>query len=343
MRLFSALFITIALATPVLFSQSRPSASRKDPEILAILDGNRTITRREIDGLIGEKLIRLQRQIYELRRQTLNSLINRLVMEDEARRRGITLEDLKRELVPAAHDVPAEKIDSVLREYGEAVSNLDEQELRERIRLDLETNGRISRYAEAVENLKKNRRIEILIEEPEPFRIEVDQTGPRRGPDRAPVTIVEFSDFQCPYCKKATEITARLIEKYGERIAVVYKHSPSPGHPRAFAAARAAVCADEQKRFWEYHDSLFAAGDLSDSALLDLAVLTGLDGESFSRCLASPRSAEAVERDIRLASQIGVRGTPHFIINGQSLAGAREIEAFTRIIDREIAGRRNRP
>ncbi|MGE0102348.1 MAG: thioredoxin domain-containing protein [Blastocatellales bacterium] len=339
MRLFSALFITIALATPVLLSQSRPPASRTDQETLAVIDGDRRITRREVDGLIGEKLTKLQRQIYELRRQTLNSEINRLVLEDEARRRGLTVEALKRELVPAAYDVPAEKIDSVLREYGEAVSNLDQQELRERIRLDLETNGRISRYAEAVENLKKNRRIEILIEEPEPFRIEIDQTGPRRGPARAPVTIVEFSDFQCPYCKKATQITARLIQMYGDRIAVVYKHSPSPSHPQAFAAARAAVCAAEQNRFWEYHDSLFAADDLSDRSLLGLAASAGLEGEAFSRCLASPRSTEAVERDLRLASRIGVRGTPHFVINGQSLAGAREIEAFTRIIDREIAGR----
>ncbi len=336
MRFNPIYMFAIAFATPLILHQSLFGQTPNRDGNLAVIDDSRAITQREVDEMLGHKLYLLQKQIYEMRRNALNALITKSILTIEARRRGMPVEAFKRSLFPATLDIPSDRIEDAYREYGDALGALDESEVKERIRLDLETNAKMSHYIEAVEELKKNTKLEIYLDEPELPVLMVDQDGPRRGGKDAQVTIVVFSDFQCHFCRKAAATMDELLRTYGDRIALVYKHSPSPGHPRALAAARASVCAGEQGKFWDFHDRVFASDDLSDSGLESIASSAGIDREQFRLCLRSPHSAEVVERDRQEARRIGLRGTPYFVINGRSLPGAVEIQTFRKIIDREM-------
>lgn len=158
-----------------------------------------------------------------------------------------------------------------------------------------------------------------------------------RGPAAAPVTIVEWSDYQCPYCKRAQEILARLQAEFPETVKIAFKDFPLRSHDRALPAALAARCAGAQGRYWEYHDLLFVAQpDFSRDQLVGYARRLGLDAAPFTDCLDSARFQEAVLADQREGRDAGVRATPTFFINGRKIEGALPIEAFREAIQRAL-------
>jgi protein-disulfide isomerase len=162
--------------------------------------------------------------------------------------------------------------------------------------------------------------------------------APTRGPAGAPVTIVEFGDFHCSYCERAQQTLARVQERYGDQVTLVFKHLPLRQHPDAPAAHAAAEAAHRQGRFWEMHDLLFAdPRDLDREKLSGFARQLGLDVERFERDSASASVRERVEADLREAQQLGINGTPTFYVNGRLLAGAQPFEAFEGMIDQELA------
>jgi protein-disulfide isomerase len=163
---------------------------------------------------------------------------------------------------------------------------------------------------------------------------------PAWGPEDAPVLMIEFSDFQCPYCGRFHQETYPLIrENYGDRIRFVYRDFPlSSIHPDAFLAAQAADCANEQGDFWAYHDLLFSnQEDLSRTALDGFAVQLGLDTEVFGQCLDVGRYEQEVIRDAQDAQTYGIQGTPTFFINGRPIVGAQPYTVFQAIIEEELA------
>jgi protein-disulfide isomerase len=169
--------------------------------------------------------------------------------------------------------------------------------------------------------------------------VNVDATGPSRGPADAKVTVIEFSDYQCPFCKRAEPTVQALLQKYPTQVRLVYRHMPLDGlHPRARAAAIAAVCAEQQGKFWEYHDALFQNQQaLSDTDLDKYAADLGLDAGKFKTCRQDPATETRVNTDAAAARQAGLTGTPAFFVNGILISGARPIEDFTRWIDQELA------
>jgi protein-disulfide isomerase len=163
-----------------------------------------------------------------------------------------------------------------------------------------------------------------------------------RGPADAPVTIVEFTDYQCVFCRRHVETTyPALLAHYGDDIKYVVRHFPiSEAHPRAAQAAEAAECAGDQGRFFEYHETLFRySRELSDENLVSYARGLGLDVAGFQRCLDSGRKAGIVEQDIQDGLVRGVMGTPTFFINGKIMFGAQPEDIFRRVIDRALADR----
>src|SRR5438445_1293751 len=146
------------------------------------------------------------------------------------------------------------------------------------------------------------------------------------GPE---VTVTEFSDFQCRYCQRAAVVVEQLRKSYGDNVQFVFKQMPLPMHQYAFKAAEAAVIAQQQGKFWEYHDRLFAATDLSVDALKTMAAEVGLDLNKFNQALDSPATRAAVEKDIEEAKQLGVRGTPTFFVNGKIVRGAATLARLT--------------
>ncbi len=195
-------------------------------------------------------------------------------------------------------------------------------------------------YTERVEeNLKGSLSEQLLAEDPDTYRVPVDGS-PVWGGDEALVTLVEFSDFECPYCKRAHPTVQQLKQKYGDQLRVVFKHLPLPFHDRALPAARIADAVYRQKgagAFWQTAEALFGGEDLSDDALLRVATKAGLTPQQAREALDGESSNARIERDTDLADDVKARGTPHFFINGKRLTGARPLSHFEAIIDAELA------
>jgi protein-disulfide isomerase len=165
--------------------------------------------------------------------------------------------------------------------------------------------------------------------------------APARGPANAKVTLVVFSDFQCPFCARGAELVRHLESRYSGQLRVAFKHLPLPMHPDARLAAAASIAASEQGRFWEFHDRLFSQqqrGDLSKEGLEKHADAVGLSVSQFQRALQDPQILRAVDADAEEAARLGISGTPTFFINGIKVVGAQSVDVFARIIDRELQG-----
>ena len=305
--------------------------------VIAVINGRQSITWKEVDEAAGAQLVGLLEKVYGLRKKALDDLITKILLEDEAKTRGVTTELLKQELLPTAANVHQSQVDRFYAEHRDAFGTLGEEEAKQRVRMDMETRERLEAFKKAVQHLKTKARITTYLALPPAPVVSVDSTGPSKGPAGGSVTIVEFSDFQCPYCKTATATLEQVQRAYPDQVRLVFKHSPLPIHPEAFMAAQAAVCAEEQNKFWEYHDRLFSSSDFSRQALKSYANELKLDSKSFETCLESEASRTAVSKDLQEAKKIGVQGTPTFVINGRVMRGAISLEAFKAAIDQELA------
>jgi protein-disulfide isomerase len=182
--------------------------------------------------------------------------------------------------------------------------------------------------------------VKVFLAAPPVFRADVNLTGaPVRGNAAAPVTVVEFSDFHCPFCRQVQPVLTQLLQKYNGRVRLVYKDMPLDAlHGQARGVAEAGRCAAEQGRFWEFHDKVYANGpDGSAPTMQRLAQEAGVDVNKFESCRTSRKFQAGVEKDVQEGTELGINGTPGFFINGRFLSGAQPIEAFTRIIDQELA------
>ncbi|MBK8315962.1 MAG: DsbA family protein [Acidobacteria bacterium] len=236
--------------------------------------------------------------------------------------------------------ISQKQIEEAFSETTSLQTGLAEDEMKERLRLDLENQIKIKTFQTRLQELRNRTGIEIYLSEPEPPLIRISDEGPSSGSPSSPVTIVEFSDFQCPFCKRASETVRELARLYDGKVRIVFKHFPLSNHPDAFKAAQASVCADEKGKFWEYHDRLFNSQNLSDESLRKIAADIGLETKDFNACLESSRSKEQVMKNIQEGRKIGIQGTPFFTINGRPVRGAQDISEFRRIIDRQLAGER---
>ena len=178
-------------------------------------------------------------------------------------------------------------------------------------------------------------------EEPQFVRYDIPSEGfPSIGPANAPITIVEFSDYQCPFCRRWHEqVYEPLLAAYPGQIKLVYRHLPLTSiHPDAFAAAEAAMCAGDQDAYWPYHEKLFSSETLGAQIYIQYAQELSLDVEAFQTCMAEGKFRDAIQADSDFAVNLGVRSTPTFFINGLAIVGAQPLEVFQQVIDKELAG-----
>lgn len=162
--------------------------------------------------------------------------------------------------------------------------------------------------------------------------------APVRGPEDAPITIVEFSDFQCPFCSRVHPTLQKLLATYPDKLRLVFKHNPQPIHPDAALAHRASLAAEQQDQFWEMHDKLFTSGrDLSRPTLVEHARDLDLDIVRFKRDLDSTVLIAQLDREVGEAEALGITGMPTFFINGRVVSGAQPYENFKALIEREAS------
>jgi protein-disulfide isomerase len=313
------------------------SASAKS-DALAEVEGV-AITSEEIDKSLGVQLSKLQEQIYNLKRQRLDATIAEVLLVNEAAKRGITVAALLDAEVTAKVGVVTEQEIDTFYEANKARLKGDETSLREQIRSYLQTQKLSPERDAFLRRLRSRASVAVYLKPPPAPKIEMNlASAPFVGAADAKVTIVEFSDFHCPFCKRVEDTLAQIRERYGDRVKLVWRDNPIDQlHPQSRKAHEAARCAAEQDKFWEYHRALFAGTPKPPDQLKPLAQQAGLDLERFDQCVASARYQAVVQKDVEEGLRLGVNGTPAFFINGRMLSGAQPIESFVRIIEDELA------
>jgi protein-disulfide isomerase len=305
-------------------------------ETVATVAGE-SISREDVEKRVRPQLIEIENNRYEVLEQGLSEAIAEKLLDKEAKARGVSVEALRKTEI--ADKVPAPTDEMIQQLYDANKAQLGDQtfeELKPKITEYLAAQGAATREGEFIEELKKKHATTITLAPP---KVEVDTAGraSRGGDSTAPVTIVAFSDYECPYCKRAEATVAQVMENYGKEVRYVMRDFPLPFHANAHAAAQAARCAGDQGKYWEYNDKMFQAADLQTSALQQTATDLQLDRTKFDECLSSGKYKAQVDADIAAGSEVGVNGTPAFFINGRMISGAQPFEKFKEIIDAEIA------
>jgi protein-disulfide isomerase len=340
-RLRSSVFALGALSLSLLGAAAcnrgatKPASSvtATDSSMVVALIGSQPITLADLDHAAGRKL-------FEVREQALDQLITTKVLEEVAKKSGQSEQDYLRKQVEAK--VPEVSVDEAKQffeankaQLGGGLGDKPFEEVKDIIVKGLTGQKRQGAVASVLEDLKQKAGVKVLLRAP---KVQVAADGPSKGPKDAKVTIVEFSDFQCPYCNRGRQVIEEVLAKYPNNVRVVFRDFPLDFHDKAQKAAEAAHCAEDQSKFWPLHDFMFSNQDKLDvEGLKKAARDLGLDGNTFDNCLTSGKYAQVVAKNMKDGQTAGVTGTPAFFINGSFLNGAQPFEKFKAEIDKALA------
>jgi protein-disulfide isomerase len=279
---------------------------------------------------------RLGQALYLARRAALDEIVGNQLMDQEAKARGIDRAALVEKEIASGVKTPSDSDITAWYQANPArVQGAPLEQVRTPIRsllIQQRMNDAREHFLDSVKT-----RIPVSVRLEPPRETVADAGHPSKGPSDAPIVMVEFSDFQCPFCQRAEPTVEQVLKTYGNKIRFVYRHYPLPNHPDARPAAEAAVCAEQQGRFWQYHEQLFAHSNrLSSGDLKAHAAAAGLDEKKFAECVDGHQTKSRVDADVKDAEAAGVSGTPAFFINGRMLDGAQPFETFKLLIDEEL-------
>jgi protein-disulfide isomerase len=327
------LLLTVLLAGVVSPSLTL-AAPVEIPAIVATVQ-DQQISAEELTAALRSELLRLDMERYQIMKQKLDELIAARLMQLEATKRGVSLQQLNQEeIVAKTPKVTSEQV----KTFYEANKNRIRQPLdtiAPRLEAYLQNQARQKQQQTFLHELRQHYSVTTALPV---FTVDVDaDDDPFQGPEQAPVTIIEFSDFQCPYCRRAQSTLKRLLHDYEGKIKLVYRDFPLRNiHPQAQKAAEAAQCAAAQGQFWPYHDRLFETSRLQVQDLKQHAKELGLDEQQFNTCLDSGKYASEVEGDLQDGMNAGVHATPSFFINGQPVSGAVGYDRFKALVDEAL-------
>jgi protein-disulfide isomerase len=331
------LVLTVGIATGTAVAQKDPA---KNPAPAARV-GDEVITLEELEQAVKPQLAKLEEQRYEILDQRLNQIIGERLLAQEAKRRNVSVEDLlKTEVLAKAPDVPDSEVQAFIDQNKGRLPKMDDKELRLKVWDHLRSQKVNEQRQTYLQGLRGQSKVTVLLQEPTSVRYEVSgDRGFSRGPKDAPVTIVEFSDFQCPFCKSANTTVKQVLDKYPGKVRLVFRDYPLASlHPQAPKAHEAARCAADQSKFWEYHDVLFERSPkMSVPELKRYAQELKLDATAFDKCLDSGKHTAEVDKDFQEGAGLGLTGTPSFFINGKQIVGAQPFAAFQKVVDSELA------
>lgn len=333
-RITRALFLAAAVCLP-----SAPLSAGSP--VMATLDGT-TITSTDVEKALQIPLYNLEVEKYQLTRRRLEQLIVERLLERAAVARGMSVPAYVAAEIKDLTAVSQAEVDALFVKRSDQVP-ADEERVKQEIRAGLVRDRATKAVQALVARLAREGKVDITLQPPDPPVVALTAgDDPVLGPPAAPVTIVEFGDFECPVCKENLPILKQLRSLYPDQVRLVYRDFPIAAHSQARSAAEAANCADEQGQFWPYHDALFAlAPDLKAPAYLKLAETLRLNLEAFTACLGSNRPKEAVNKDLAEARRLGLSGTPTFFVNGRYLVGIQSLETLRETVDRELQAAKN--
>jgi protein-disulfide isomerase len=339
------LISSVLLGAACSSTSAQPSKTQAPADVVATV-GSASITLAEVDERALQQpatnfgSLKLGQALYEARRIAIEELVANRLMDQEAKARGIERSALvEKEISDKVAPVGDVDVANWYQANQGRVQGAPLDQVRAPIRAYLIQERMEDARQRYVDTLKAKTPVRVTLEPP---RQQVSAAnGPAKGATSAPILMIEFSDFQCPFCLRAHATVDQVLKTYGDKIRFVYRHYPLPNHPNAKPAAEASACAAEQGKFWPYHDRLFEQqSKLSDSDLKQHAAELGLDTAKFNACVDSHKFKSLVEADARDGEEAGVNGTPAFFINGRMLSGAQPFESFKRIIDEELAAKK---
>jgi protein-disulfide isomerase len=312
------------------------NADSPKPKQAVATVGDQTIYDTDLASSAEGQLQPLRSQEYDIKRKALDTLIEQKILENAAKAKGLTTDRLIQQEVTAKVKDPSD--DVILGFYLAQSSRINkplDDSLKAQLREAIKQTQTRQLRDDYIKQLRSDNKVVVLLSPP---RVQVAHDPKRlRGDAKAPVMIVEFSDYQCPYCHQVEPTVKAVLAKYGDKVSLSYRDFPlSSIHPYAMGAAEASRCAEEQGKFWEYHDQLFTASKLEKDDLVGYARNLKLDDKQFESCLTTEKYKADIDKDELEGRNAGVNGTPGFFINGVFVNGAKPESEFTGIIDDEL-------
>jgi protein-disulfide isomerase len=335
-RQLTACFLSVIACTAC--AQASDSGQPEEPRVVAQF-GDQVITEADLEAneALQRQLIAVRQQEYEITRQHLERMVFDRLLDQAAEEAGIPRAEYVQQNVDSQIPEPADaQVNALLNQYR-ARLDPDPDKARQQVVDALKQQNRARVEAGVREQMFRSAGVSILLE-PLRFEVEVADSSPSRGGGAdAPVTLIEYTDFQCPFCTRVQPTLDTIVSRYGDNVRHVFKHLPLAMHAEARMAAEASMCAGDQGKFWELHDWLFAnSKNLSRETIVEQARALELDDEVFTACLDDESYAAAVQQDMIEAQGLGISGTPGFLINGRILRGAQPLDAFVEVIDDEL-------
>jgi len=316
-----------------------PYKKSNDAGVVAKI-GNVTITQADMVKGIESDLYAAEKKIFDIKNDRVKHLIMDKLIEQDPNSKGISEKQYIDKYIVSQVKINDSEINAFIKER-----KIPKEHINDQIKAKIKDFLAQSKKKEAVDNWiaqkSEGKGVEIYLERPArpKFNVQIGD-APYVGGGSAKVEIVEFSDFQCPFCAKGADLIGEIKKKYGNKVKVAFKHFPLPFHKQAYKAAEASMCAYDQNKakFWNLHDEMFANQTrLGISDLVEIAVKQGLDKDKFSKCLNEGKFRAYVEKNIQEGKDIGVRSTPTFYVNGHLINGAQPIDVFSELIDEQLA------
>ncbi len=321
----SALAVLVAFSLPV---------AAADP--VFSFDGQ-TYTDANLPARLRQEFHSLALEMRAKQQQAIDNYVIETWLEAEARKAGVTPREIQNRVFKV--DVPDDAAIKAFYEQNQARMPGTLEQMKEQIRQYLQNQQFREQVQALLARLKEEKGYAVLLAQPEAPRFSVNTRGyPAKGPENAPVTLVEFADYQCPHCKDAAPVMDRLVEKYGDKLRFVYRDFPINPSGISRKIAYGAVCADEQGKFWAYHDTAFARQAYLKSITPEmLAKEVGLDTGAFSTCYAKEATRKKVDESYAEGEALGISGTPTFFVNGRLVHASPDLEAdLSRVIDASL-------
>lgn len=323
----------VALVAAFLLAGAGSTLAQSDSTVVAEVGGVK-VTLGDLNQEESPKLLSARYTYYQAQSKALDDLVDQKLLELKAKSENLTVDQLIDRDIKSQVKDPTEDQMKVYYEGLETDQTYEavRDKILEKIR-QLRTEKARTAYIKA---LRAQTSVHVMLESPE-ANVDVAD-APKLGPGSAQVTLVEFADYECPYCQRVAPDVKKLRQDFGDKIAFTYKDFPLPMHSRAEKAAEAARCASKQSKYWEFHDELFHSKELDVDQLKAQARALKLDPLQFDKCLDSGEEATAVERDRKEGERLGISGTPSFFINGHYLSGALDYAALRKVVEQQLAG-----
>jgi len=325
----------IALSAATACAQETKGA--EDPVVARFAGQAITQSQLEQDDELSLQLISIRQQEYDLKRRSLEQMIFERLLDRAAEQAGLSREDyLKQKVSDRVGEPDEQRVASMVMQYRSRLNpdpELARQQVVEALKLQSEQVFR----EELQKRLFDEAEVSILIQ-PVRFEAQIAKAHPARGGDSdAPVTLIEYTDYQCPFCVRIQPALDEIVRRYDGKVRHVFKQLPLPMHTEAELAAEASLCASDQGRFWELHDWLFSNSKrINRDTLIEQARVLEMNEEDFGACLENRVHAEQVQLDVNEAKRFGISGTPGFLVNGRLLRGAQPLNDFLKVIDEEL-------